>query len=345
MIKDYVTHGEFEKKFKIVLKEINTCKVSIQERQQTFQSTLNQKQKEIEQLKDQVAEHVINQTDHEKLKKYHKQLVKEFKTQNKTTKNYKIAAEESETEVQQLNVTVANLTYELTLGRQTDPDENAITVLNNKIKHQKHQIEGLNNSLSDERIINEKLKESKTEYIIKPDKKLEDSKKKLSEEVKFLKKSNLEQGEQIVELGGKLRDRQSHLDKQSLDMEDKVDRMRELEKVLSNYMAVDNGETRNDVDEEMVLNYKLTQIAEFQRILKVIKEELTIGPLVEEGSCSICFDKLAHYPTEQWKCGHKEFCLPCSKKWQNSNPGGALCPICRKKKPVNDREYPSLRKQ
>ena len=128
-------------------------------------------------------------------------------------------------------------------------------------------------------------------------------------------------------------------------MDDKVVRLNELEKVLSNYMAVENGETRSDVNEEVVLNYKLTQIAEYQRILRVIKEELTIGPMVEEGSCSICFDKLAHYPTEMWNsCGHKEFCLPCSKKWQNSNPGGALCPICRSKKPVNDREYPSLRK-
>ena len=307
-----------------------------------LQTEITMKMKSLNNL---VAEYETNKNENKKLEKFHKQLVKEYKNQNKTIENYKIAAEESKTEVQQLNITVANLKYELTLALKADSDDNEITVLKNKIKHQKHQIEGLNNSLSDERIKNEKLKESKTEYIIKPDKKLEDSKKKLSEEVKVLKKSNKEKEEQIVELGCKLRDRHSVFDELSSEMKDKVVRLNELEKVLSNYMAVENGETGSDVNEEVALNYKLTQIAEFQRILRVIKEELTIGPLVEEGSCSICFDKLAHYPTETWSsCGHREFCLPCSKKWQNSNPGGALCPICRSKKPMSEREYPSLRK-
>ena len=160
-----------------------------------------------------------------------------------------------------------------------------------------------------------------------------------------LNKSLVEKDVQIVELACKLRNKNSDLDKQASDTKDKVARLNELEKVLNNYMAVENGETSSSVNEEAVLNYKLTQISELHRILRVIKEALTIGPLVEEGSCSICFDKLAHYPTEMWKsCGHREFCLPCSKKWQKSNPVGAPCPICRSKKPMNDREYPLLRK-
>ena len=294
--------------------------------------------KENKHLKNQVAED-------KNIKIQNKQLVKKCKTLTKTINNYTVAAEESEIEVEQLNVTIANLKYDLTLAQERETDNDTIKALNDKIRHQKGEIEGMNNSLSDERIRNEKLKESKTEYIVIPNKKLEDSKKKLSEEVKVLKKSNKEKEEQIVELGCKLRDRHSVFDELSSEMKDKVVRLNELEKVLSNYMAVENGETGSDVNEEVALNYKLTQIAEFQRILRVIKEELTIGPLVEEGSCSICFDKLAHYPTETWSsCGHREFCLPCSKKWQNSNPGGALCPICRSKKPMSEREYPSLRK-
>ena len=317
----------------------------LQTKFEKLQSIVNGKRKEIEQLKNQVAENVNNKNEDEKIRTLYKQLVKKYRTQIETITNFTDATEESKTEIEQLNITIANLGYDLTQAQEGDYDNDTITALNNKIKHQKSEIEGMNNSLSDERIKNEKLKESKTEYIIIPDKKLEDSKKKLSEEVKVLKKYNEEKDEQIVELGCKLRDRHSDLDKQSLVMEDKVVRLNELEKVLSNYMAVENGETRSNVNEEVVLNYKLTQIAEYQRILRVIKEELTIGPMVEEGSCSICFDKLAHYPTEMWNsCGHKEFCLPCSKKWQNSNPGGALCPICRRKKPVNDRDYPSLRK-
>ena len=317
----------------------------LQTKFEKLQSLVNGKRKEIEQLKNKVAENVNKKNEDEKIKNLYKQLVKRCRTQIETINNYTVVAEEYKTEVEQLHVTIANLKYDLTQAQEGENDNDTIKALNHKIKHQKSEIEGMNNSLSDERIKNEKLKDSKTEYIIIPDKKLEDSKKKLSEEVKVLKKSNDEKDEQIVELGCKLRDRHSDLDKQSLDLEDKVDRLRELEKVLSNYMAVENGETRSSVNEEVVLNYKLTQIAEFQRILRVIKEELTIGPLVEEGSCSICFDKLAHYPTEMWNsCGHKEFCLPCSKKWQSSNPGGALCPICRSKKPMNDREYPLLRK-
>jgi chromosome segregation ATPase len=310
-----------------------------------LQSIVNGKRKEIEQLKNQVAENVNNKNEDEKIKNLYKQLVKKCRTQIEEIKNYKAASEESTAEVDQLNITIANLKYDLTQTQEGENDNDTIKALNNKIKHQKSEIEGMNNSLSDERIKNEKLKESKTEYIMIPDKKLEDSKKKLSEEVKLLKKSNKEKEEQIVELGCKLRDRCSDLDGQASDLEDKTVRLSELEKVLSNYMAVENGETRTNVNEEIVLNYKLTQIAEYQRIMRVTKEALTVGPLVEEGSCTICFDKLAHYPTDMCNsCGHKEFCLPCSKKWQNSNPGGAHCPICRSKKPVNDREYPSLRK-
>ena len=50
-----------------------------------------------------------------------------------------------------------------------------------KTKHLKTEIQEMNNALSAERMKNEKLKESKTEYVIKPDKKLEESNKKTIE--------------------------------------------------------------------------------------------------------------------------------------------------------------------
>ena len=106
-------------------------------------------------------------------------------------------------------------------------------------------------------------------------------------------------------------------------------------------MAVQNGET-SCMDEEYVLHYRLTQNHELMKVINELKEKLTVGPIVSEGSCCICFEKLAHRPTERWACGHDKICLPCSQEWQARSPGAALCPICRKRKPINDREFPSL---
>jgi len=170
----------------------------LQTKFEKVQSLINGTRKEVEQLKNQVSENVNKKNEDENIKTMYKKLVKKCRTQIETINNYTVVTEESKIEVEQLNVTIANLKYDLTQAEEGEHDNDRIKTLENKIKHQKSEIEGLNNSLSDERIKNEKLKESKTEYIIIPDKKLEDSKKKLSEEVKVLEKSNREKEEQIL---------------------------------------------------------------------------------------------------------------------------------------------------
>jgi len=132
------------------------------------------------------------------------------------------------------------------------------------------------------------------------------------------------------------------LKKKAAVIKEKTQRTIEVEKVLNNYLAVENRE--KEANEGIVLDYKLTQIEEFQRVLDITKKKLTIGPLLKEGSCSICYEKLAHFPTERWQCGHS-FCLPCSQAWQDNNPGGATCPTCRKIKPKNEKEFPRLNRK
>jgi len=242
-----------------------------------LQSLMNEKRKEIEQLKSQVAENVNNKNEDDNIKTLYKQLVKKCRTQIKTLNNYTVAAEESKTEIEQLNVTVANLRYDLTQAHEGDDpgdhDNDTVKALNNKIKHLKSEIEGMNNSLSNERIKNEKLKESKTKYTIIPDKKLEDSKKKLSEEVKVLKKSNEEKDEQIVELGCELRGRHSDLDKHSLDIYHMEDTVVRLQKQVSK-LEEENCELKQHKSRMLADSNQKTDVLEKKIIdeVSVLKE-------------------------------------------------------------------------
>ena len=173
---------------------------------------MDQKLKEIEQLKIQVSENVNNKTEYEKLKKCHKPLLKEYKIQIETIKNYETATEESRAEADQLNVMVADLNYALALAQESK--SNAKTVLNNRIKHLNTEIQEINNELSAERTKVERFKKME---IIKPAEKLDESKKNMLEKVKFLEKSNAEKENQIAELSSQLVDRDSDLDKREKD--------------------------------------------------------------------------------------------------------------------------------
>ena len=176
----------------------------------------NKKQEENEGLKNQVTEQVNNKIEYEKLKKCQKQLLKEYKTQIVTIENYETAAEESKTEVDVLNVTVADLNYALKQAREARI--NAKTVLNGRIERLKSENQELKNALSIERMKVERLEKIKIENdTIKLDNKLDESKKNLFEKVKVLEKSNAVKKEQIIELSSQLADQFSDLDERERD--------------------------------------------------------------------------------------------------------------------------------
>ena len=174
------------------------------------------KQEENECLKNQVTEQVNNKIEYEKLKKCQKLLLKEYKTQIETIKNYETSAEESKTEVDVLNVTVADLNYALKQAREART--NAKTVLNGRIENLNSEVQELKNALSTERMKVERFEKTKIENdTIKPDKKLDDSMKKILERARALEKSNAEKDEQIVELSSQLADRVFDLDERERD--------------------------------------------------------------------------------------------------------------------------------
>ena len=87
-------------------KELSKLKTKVEK----LQSLTNN---ENESLKNQVTEQVQNKNEHDKLKKCYKPLLKEYETQIETINNDETAIDESKSEIDHMNVTVADLNYAL----------------------------------------------------------------------------------------------------------------------------------------------------------------------------------------------------------------------------------------
>ena len=256
-------------------------------------------------------------------------LTREIKECKKTRIKLRQENCEQQSIIEQKDVIIRDLEYKcedrIEIGEN---DDSVMRVLLHESKKLKQQNQALNDKLAAER-------NSRTEIV-----KIQDDMA-----VKKLNQSVADRDLMIETLRIRISEHEVELRNQNSNIEElkkSVIELSENEQIVEKNSKVLNENAETEFDE--ILDYKLTQIDEYKKVIQRTKTHLTVGPQIENGSCPICLERLAFYPTDTWDtCGHV-FCVICSKQWQTKNPGGATCPVCRNRKGMDNSEYPNLSK-